>query len=138
MPALVAGMPVWPVLCDVQGALEWSGRAPAPPASDARTGKCQTEHRHVQQINSDLATMGIDIGKNSFHVGPAAQRKSSRLPIWVANHYGLKVLPVRFVRPWPVAIITLKNRTSSPVVKRFIECAGDVTKLRMLNRPAPD
>jgi len=59
-------------------------------------------------------------------------------PIWVANHYGLKVLPVRFVRPWPVAIITLKNRTSSPVVKRFIECARDVTKLRMLNRPAPD
>jgi hypothetical protein len=28
-------------------------------------GECQTEHRHVQQT---IATMGIDIGKNSFHV----------------------------------------------------------------------
>jgi transposase len=26
------------------------------------------EHRHVQQINSIVATMGIDIGRNSFHV----------------------------------------------------------------------
>ncbi len=60
-------------------------------------------------------------------------------PTSVANHYGLKVLPVRFpVRPWTVAIIRLKNRTSSPVVERFIECARDVTKLPMLNRPAPD
>src|SRR5262249_3599616 len=31
-------------------------------------GECQMEHRHVQQINRDHATMGIDIGKNSFHV----------------------------------------------------------------------
>ena len=33
--------------------MEWSGRAPAPPASDCwEGGECQTEHRHVQQINS--------------------------------------------------------------------------------------
>ena len=28
--------------------MEWSGRAPAPPASDVGGGECQTEHRHVQ------------------------------------------------------------------------------------------
>jgi hypothetical protein len=27
------------------------------------------------------------------------------------------------VRPWPVAIVTLKNRTLSPIVERFIESA---------------
>jgi DNA-binding transcriptional LysR family regulator len=34
----------------------------------------------------------------------------------------LKILPVDLpVRPWPVTILTLKNRTLSPVVERFIE-----------------
>jgi transposase len=37
-------------------------------------GESQTEHRHVQQINRDHATMGIDIGKNSFHVVGLDQR----------------------------------------------------------------
>jgi DNA-binding transcriptional LysR family regulator len=32
------------------------------------------------------------------------------------------------IRPWPVAILTLKNRTLSPVVERFIECAREVAK----------
>jgi DNA-binding transcriptional LysR family regulator len=41
----------------------------------------------------------------------------------------LKVLDVGLpARPWPVAIVTLKNRTLSPVVERFIECAREVTK----------
>jgi len=41
----------------------------------------------------------------------------------------LKILPVDFPsRPWLVAILTLKNRTLSPVVERFIECACEVTK----------
>lgn len=43
------------------------------------------------------------------------------------NHYALKALPVDLPdRPWPVVIVTLKNRTLSPVVQRFIECARDV------------
>jgi DNA-binding transcriptional LysR family regulator len=32
------------------------------------------------------------------------------------------------VRPWLVAILTLKNRTLSPVVQRFIACAREVAK----------
>jgi DNA-binding transcriptional LysR family regulator len=40
---------------------------------------------------------------------------------WV-RFSGLKVLPVDLpVRPWPVTILTLKNRTLSPVVERFIQ-----------------
>jgi hypothetical protein len=31
-------------------------------------------------------------------------------------------------RPWLVAILTLKNRTLSPVVQRFIACAREVAK----------
>jgi DNA-binding transcriptional LysR family regulator len=45
------------------------------------------------------------------------------------NRRSLKVLPIDLpVRPWPFAILTLKNRTLSPIVERFIECAREVTK----------
>jgi DNA-binding transcriptional LysR family regulator len=43
------------------------------------------------------------------------------------DRFSLKVLPIDLpVRPWLVAIVTLKNRTLSPVVERFIECAREV------------
>jgi DNA-binding transcriptional LysR family regulator len=46
------------------------------------------------------------------------------------DRHALKELAVDIpIRPWPVAILTLKNRTLSPVVERFIECARDVAKL---------
>ena len=42
---------------------------------------------------------------------------------------GLKALPVEFpARPWPVSVITLKNRTLSPLAERFIECAYEVAR----------
>ena len=50
-------------------------------------------------------------------------------PRSMVRHNALKVLPVDLpARPWPVAIVTLKNRTLSPVVERFIECAHEVAK----------
>jgi len=50
-------------------------------------------------------------------------------PRSVAHFNSLKVLPVDLpVRPWAVTIVTLKNRTLSPVVERFIECAREVAK----------
>jgi DNA-binding transcriptional LysR family regulator len=39
-----------------------------------------------------------------------------------ANQSLLKVLPVELpVRPWPVAVVTLKNRTLSPLVQLFVD-----------------
>jgi DNA-binding transcriptional LysR family regulator len=41
----------------------------------------------------------------------------------------LKKLPIDLPqRPWQVVILTLKNRTLSPVVERFIDCARKATK----------
>jgi len=41
----------------------------------------------------------------------------------------MQELPVSIpTRPWSVVILTLKNRTLSPVVERFIECAREVAK----------
>ena len=47
-----------------------------------------------------------------------------------ARQFGLKALPVKLpVRPWPVAIVMLKDRTLSPIVERFIESARDVSRM---------
>ena len=48
--------------------MEWSGRAPAPPAIEAGEGTKDKEHAMSQNHNSAIAFIGIDIGKNSFHV----------------------------------------------------------------------
>jgi DNA-binding transcriptional LysR family regulator len=46
-----------------------------------------------------------------------------------ADRYALTVLPVDLpTRPWPVVIATLKNRTLSPVVERFLACAREVAR----------
>jgi hypothetical protein len=51
--------------------------------------------------------------------------------------YAIKVLPVDLPdRTTPVGIITLKKRTLSPVVERFIECAREVTRPMREGRPS--
>jgi DNA-binding transcriptional LysR family regulator len=58
------------------------------------------------------------------------------MPRSVAYFCSLKVLPVDLpVRPWPINIVRLKNRTLSPVVERFIECAREVTRPMREVRP---
>src|SRR5215471_4223884 len=46
----------------------WSGRVPAPRASKAGEWVHFKEHAHVQQKNRSDRLIGIDIGKNSFHI----------------------------------------------------------------------
>ena len=50
-------------------------------------------------------------------------------PRSIARFCSLKALPISLpARPWMVTIMTLKNRTLSPVVERFIECTREVAK----------
>ena len=46
----------------------WSGRAPALPASQAGEGAKTKEHAMSEKLNSEISVIGIDIGKNSFHL----------------------------------------------------------------------
>jgi hypothetical protein len=48
--------------------MEWSGRAPALPAADAGLGLHLKETPLPKTANTQIAVIGIDIGKNSFHV----------------------------------------------------------------------
>jgi len=41
---------------------------------------------------------------------------------------GLKALSIDLRMPWMVTVFTLRNRTLSPVVTRFIDCARDVAR----------
>src|SRR5882757_4696940 len=46
----------------------WSGRAPAPPAIEAGRGVNDKEYAMSQTLTAAIAVVGIDIGKNSFHI----------------------------------------------------------------------
>src|SRR4051794_27041297 len=46
----------------------WSGRAPAPPAVEAGKGCQRKEPAMSQTVQPAVSTVGIDIGKNSFHI----------------------------------------------------------------------
>jgi DNA-binding transcriptional LysR family regulator len=53
----------------------------------------------------------------------------------IADHYTLTPLPVDLHSIWSVGIVTLKNRTLSPVVERFLACVREVAK-SLAGKPA--
>ena len=76
-----------------------------------------------------LTTLSIHISLQLVATG----RFVTMLPRSILRFSGterlLKVLPIKLpIQPRPVAIITLKNRTLSPVAQRFIDCARAVAK----------
>jgi DNA-binding transcriptional LysR family regulator len=69
-----------------------------------------------------LTTFSIHFRANLLAAGPFVSALPGSMIRLNAERFSLKVLPVDLPRrPWPVAIITLKNRTLSPVVGCFIE-----------------
>ncbi len=80
--------------------------------------------------NITLNTLSIHLRTSVLETSPYI----AVLPHSVLRSYGkqfsLKVLPIHLpARPWPVTMVTLKNRTLSPVVERFMACAREATKL---------
>jgi DNA-binding transcriptional LysR family regulator len=65
----------------------------------------------------------------------AGEQVITALPKSIADQYSLKVLPIELTaQPWSVAIFTLKNRTLSPVVERFLNHVRESTRLLPRNR----
>ena len=52
-------------VCQLMG---WSGRVPAPPTSNADEGARFKERAMSSRASGEIAVIGIDIGKNSFHI----------------------------------------------------------------------
>jgi len=75
----------------------------------------------LDDLNVEILCDGQLTVAASPHSRWARRRNAKRLP--------LKRLPLNLAdRPFPLAIVTLKNRTMSPVVERFIECLRDFTQ----------
>ena len=86
--------------------------------------------RGLAMPKASLVTLSVPLRAyliaNGQYVAPFG---NAALPLLNAGHHAIKALPVDLPnRPWPVVIITLKNRTLTPVAERFIECAREVAK----------
>src|SRR5215471_5017681 len=99
--------------------MEWSGRAPALPAANAGRGHQRQEHAMSRKLDNSPAVIGIDIGKNSFHIVGQNQRgaivlrqKWSRGQVEArvgAHHlsrtlrglgHDARLMPAKYVRPY--------------------------------------
>jgi DNA-binding transcriptional LysR family regulator len=69
-----------------------------------------------------LRTFSTHLRTNMVASGHFIATFPNSVASFYADRFSLKVLPVDLpARPWPVAILTLKNRTLSPVVQLFID-----------------
>jgi len=71
---------------------------------------------------ASLMTFSVHLRTNLLTTGPFITALPSSVVRLHADRFGLKVLPVDLpIRPWPVGIVTLKNRHLSPVAQLFID-----------------
>ena len=76
-----------------------------------------------------LSSLSMTLRMQLLAAGPYISVFASSVMRLNAHRYGITVLPIDLaVQPWPVVIVTLKNRTLSPVVERFIASAREVAK----------
>lgn len=94
--------------------------------------------RGIDMPKTRLETISNAVRVSLLATGPyigTFPRSSMRL---YADRFSLTELPVDLpIRPWPVVIVTLKNRTLSPVVERFLECTREVAKSINAGSQAP-
>jgi len=69
-----------------------------------------------------MVTFSVPLRADLLAHGPFITAFPSSIMHFSAEQLSVKVLPVDLsARPWPVAIVTLKNRILSPVAQRFID-----------------
>ena len=85
--------------------------------------------RGLDMPRTGLTTLSVSLRTNLVATSPSIGVFPDSVLRVYGDRFSLKRLPVDLpVRPWPVTIVTLKNRTLSPLVERFIECAREVAK----------
>lgn len=73
-----------------------------------------------------LTTFSIPLRVDLVANGPYITTLPNSVLRFNAKQFSLKALPIDLpVRPWPLAVVTMKRRTVSPVAQRFIEHARD-------------
>ena len=85
--------------------------------------------RGIEMPRICLKTLSVALRANLIATGQYIAAIPNLVVHSYADRFSIKILPLElpFGR-WPVAIITLKNRTLTPAAERFIECARNVAK----------
>lgn len=79
--------------------------------------------------NTSLVTYSVHLRAHLVATGEYLTTFPASVLRFNAQRFGLRVLPVDLeIRPWPVALVTLKNRTLSPVAARFVEHVRNFTR----------
>jgi DNA-binding transcriptional LysR family regulator len=87
------------------------------------------KERGLDVPKASLVSVSVGLRTRLLANGPFIAALPNSILQLNRERYALKALPVGLPdRPWPVVIMTLKHRTLSPVVQRFIECAREVIK----------
>jgi DNA-binding transcriptional LysR family regulator len=78
--------------------------------------------RGLPMPKAALTTFSVHLRASLLTLGPFLTSFPGSVLRVNASRFSLKVLPVDLpAQPWPVAIVTVKNRTLSPVVQLFID-----------------
>ena len=114
------------------GLAELANESWALPPPDTTPGSLIAEAFRANGLSvprANVVTAGIQLYTALVAKGSYLAICPGSLLHFSAKRLGLKALPVDLpIDPWPVAIITLKNRTISPVAQLFIECAREVAR----------
>jgi DNA-binding transcriptional LysR family regulator len=85
--------------------------------------------RGIEAPKVSMKTISVHLRANMAATGQFITTFPRSILHFHAKRFALKQLPVDLPdRDWPIKIATLKNRTLSPVVERFIACAQAVAK----------
>jgi DNA-binding transcriptional LysR family regulator len=78
--------------------------------------------RGLEPPKVSMTTFSVHLRANLLATGPFITAFPKSVLRLNADRFALKELPVELpVRPWPIALITLKNRSLSPVAQNFID-----------------
>ena len=76
-----------------------------------------------------MKTISVHLRANNVATGRFVTTLPRSVLDLYADRFGLKAVPVELPNSmWPVKIATLRNRTLSPVVERFVACARDISR----------
>jgi len=109
-----------------------------PPSWNHRiiTEACQLRGLSMPKVV--LSTFSIHIRASMVSSGRFITTFPTSIASFYAERFALKVLQVDLPRhPWPVAILTLRNRTVSPVVDLFLDHLRNSTASMYVSRSSP-
>jgi DNA-binding transcriptional LysR family regulator len=102
----------------------------APPGNWHHVRLTEAFHaRGLEMPRASLVSLSVTLRTQLMAAGPYLSVFGNSVMRINAKRYNIAVLPIELSRePWPAVLVTLKNRTQSPVVERFIDCARLVAK----------